>query len=783
MNLASPSHASTDASSLAGFDRRSGSIIERALFNHRGWVLLICLLATVLLGWQATRLQVNASFEKAIPTGHPYIRNYLAHQADLSGLGNAVRIAVGQPAKSGPTAGGPGIYDAKYLETLRQLSDEVFLLPGVARMQMKSLWTPTTRWVGVTEEGLEGGPVIPDGYDGGAGSLQQLRANIARSGEIGQLVALDGQSSVIFVPLLAKDSEGKPIDYAELAGKLEALRAKYEPMGVEIHITGFAKIVGDLIDGVRAVLGFFALAVLIAAAMVYGYTRCLRSTALVVAASLTAVVWQLGLLPLLGYALDPYSILVPFLVFAIGMSHGAQKMNGIMQDVGRGMHKLVAARFTFRRLFLAGLTALLADAVGFAVLLLIDIQVIRELAIAASLGVGVLIFTNLILLPVLLSFTGVSRAAAQRSLRAEAAALEASGDLSDNSGRFKPSAGLWAVLDRFTQRRWALGTVLLSAALGLGGWLVSHQLKIGDLDPGAPELRADSRYNRDVAYLTAGYGAGSDVLAVMVQTPDGQCAQYETLNKLDALEWQLRQLPGVESSNSLSLLNRRVLVGLNEGNPKWAEFLPNQDMLNTVTAGAPRGLYNDACNLLVLSVFLRDHKADTLDGVVRHVEAFAAANDTADVKFLLAAGSAGIEAATNIVVKDAWRQMLGLVYGAVVVLCFITFRSWRAVVVAVLPLLLTSYLAEALMVALGMGVKVATLPVIALGVGIGVDYALYILSVTLSELRQGKSLSQAYHRALLFTGKVVMLTGVTLAIGVITWVASPIKFQADMGLL
>jgi predicted RND superfamily exporter protein len=144
---------------------------------------------------------------------------------------------------------------------------------------------------------------------------------------------------------------------------------------------------------------------------------------------------------------------------------------------------------------------------------------------------------------------------------------------------------------------------------------------------------------------------------------------------------------------------------------------------------------------------------------------------------------AGIEAATNIVVTQAWRQMLLLVYGAVVLLCFITFRSWRAVLVAVLPLVLTSVLAEALMVALGMGVKVATLPVIALGVGIGVDYALYILSVTLVRLREGRSLAEAYDSALQFTGKVVMLTGVTLAVGVVTWVASPIKFQADMGLL
>lgn len=443
-------------------------------------------------------------------------------------------------------------------------------------------------------------------------------------------------------------------------------------------------------------------------------------------------------------------------------------MNGIMQDVGRGTHKLVAARFTFRRLFLAGLTALLADAVGFAVLLVIDIQAIRELAIAASIGVGVLIFTNLILLPILLSYTGVSSKAAARSLGAESADTR---------------QVLWQWLDRFTQRRWAMATVLASALLAVAGIAVSGHLKIGDLDPGAPELRADSRYNRDVAFMNAGYGASSDVLAVMVKTPEGQCAQYGTLNKIDALEWQLRQIEGVESTNSLALLNRRVLAGLNEGNPKWYEFLPNQDMLNTVTAGAPRGLYNDSCGLLTLYVYLRDHKADTLSRVVAHIENFSQDNDSAEVKFLLAAGSAGIEAATNIVVKDAWRTMLLMVYGAVVLLSFLTFRSWRAVLVAVLPLVLTSILAEALMVALGMGVKVATLPVIALGVGIGVDYALYILSVLLTQVRAGKTLSEAYHCALLFTGKVVLLTGVTLAIGVMTWIGSPIKFQADMGLL
>jgi len=321
---------------LADFDRQSGSLVERLLFNHRLAVILVCALVTLLLGFQALGLHLNTSFEKTIPANHPYIANYMQHRSDLKGLGNAVRIAVENRTGT--------IYDAAYLETVRKISDEVFLVPGVDRAFMKSLWTPSTRWVGVTEEGLEGGPVIPDGYDGSPKSLAQLEANVARSGEIGQIVALDARSSTLYVPLLSKDAQGRPVDYADFSRALEDIRARHQNDRIAIHITGFAKIVGDLIDGLKEVLAFFVVAVLIAAAMVFWFTRCVRSTALVVLVSMIAVTWQLGLLPLLGFDLDPYSMLVPFLVFAIGMSHGAQKMNGVMQDIGRGTHRLVAAR-------------------------------------------------------------------------------------------------------------------------------------------------------------------------------------------------------------------------------------------------------------------------------------------------------------------------------------------------------------------------------------------------------------------------------------------------------
>jgi predicted RND superfamily exporter protein len=754
------SHSTSSAANAPDtFDPQSGAFIERLLFMRRHWVLLVCIVITAVMALQVPKLHSNGSFEKMIPTGHPFIANYLAMKDDLPNP-NVLRLVI-ESAKG-------DIYNAQFLDIVRHVTDELIALPGADRVGLKSIWTPNTRWQGITEEGFDAGPLIPDQYQGRAEDLQQLRINVQRSGEIGQIVALDERSTLVLVPLLADNpAQQRKLDYARLNTSLESLRQRYEQQGVRIHVTGFAKVVGDLIDGLNQIAAFFLLSIALATLVLYAHTRCVRSTFLVVVCSLVAVVWQLGALPLLGFELNPYSVLVPFLVFAIGMSHGAQKMNGIMQDVGRGAPRLIAARLTFRRLFLAGLTALLCDAVGFGVLMVIKIEVIQDLAMISSLGVAILVFTNLILLPILLSYVGVSQQAAERSLQAE------------RSG----SHAIWTWLGRFTERKRAAVTVAMAALMGVGAFAASLHLQVGDLDPGAPELRADSRYNRDNGFVNAHYGASSDIFTVMVRTPQGECSSYAALMRVDALDWQLRALPSVENTSSLAVQQRLLLSGYNEGHPKWQDLPLGRDMLNTITSNSPRGLYNDTCSVLPVTAFLRDHRADTLSAVVTLTEEFARNNDSEQAQFVLAGGNAGIEAATNIVVRQANREMLLWVYGAVMVLCFITFRSWRAVVCAMVPLVLTSLLCEALMVALGIGVKVATLPVIALGVGIGVDYALYIMSVVLDRLRHGETLHQAFDKALLFSGRMVMLTGGTLAVGVAVWAWSPIKFQADMGVL
>ncbi|HQR19265.1 MAG TPA: MMPL family transporter [Burkholderiaceae bacterium] len=754
---------------LADFDQKSGNALERIIFNNRGIVIGVCAVITAFLAFVAVRVTLNASYEKMLPQGHPYVANYLANKNQLRGLGNTLRVVVEN------TQG--DIFDPAYLEALRKINDELFLTPGVDRAWVKSLWTPAVRWTEVTEEGFQGGPVMPDTYDGSPKSVEQLRANVARAGLVGSLVANDFKSSTIVLPLLDVDPvTGKAIDYGALSKMVEQnVRAKFEtPDGkIKIRIIGFAKIIGELLDGVAQVMMYFGIAFAIAAALLYYYTRCWRSTALVLGCSMVAVAWQTGILTLIGIGPDPFSVLVPFLVFAIGVSHGAQKMNGIMQDIGRGTQKLVAARYTFRRLFVAGVTALLNGAAGFLVLLVIPIPAIRELAISATIGVFVLLFTNLVLLPVLLSYTGVGAKAAARSVREEEEDVGAK--------------GIWGLLDHFAERRsWALGAIGVALALGIGGFVVSKQLQIGDLDPGAPELRPNSRYNVDNAFITKNFSLSSDVFAVIVKTPKEGCLRYDTLQLADRLAWQLQQLPEVQTTVSLADVVKQITAGSFEGSPKWLTLSRNQEILNygaqQATVNNP-DLFNTECSVMPVIAYLKDHKAATLDKVAATVQQFIADNPVADVQLLPAAGSAGIEAAVNQVVRKAWIEMLFYIYGVVAVLCLIAFRSWRAVIVALLPLALTSILCEALMVVLGIGVKVATLPVIALGVGIGVDYALYLLSVQLHGQRMGLSLTEAYRSALAFTGRIVALVGFTLAAGVVTWAFSPIKFQADMGIL
>ncbi|MYA87601.1 MAG: MMPL family transporter, partial [Boseongicola sp. SB0662_bin_57] len=729
--------------------------LERALFARRRVTLAAFAALSIAMALSAFQLRIDAGFTKLAPLQHPYMKTFLDHREEFGG---ADRIVLALIARDGE------MFTPEYLDALHSATDAVFFLPGVDRTQVFSILTPNVRFVEVVEDGIAGGNVLPSDFVPDEAGLQRLRENIVKAGLVGRLVANDLSGAIVAARLQEFHPDtGERLDYVEVAHELERIRERTLEAAdgtLDVHIIGFAKAVGDIADGAGTVAAFFAIAFLVAALLVLAYTRSAGATVALLGCSLLAVVWQLGLLSLLGYGIDPLSILVPFLIFAIGVSHGVQVVGATHEASTVGIAPLDAAKAGFRRLLRPGIAALASDAAGFGTIALIQVQAIQEVAVAAGLGVATIVLTNLGLLPILLSF-------ARKPPRPPRALPQAIRSVLARAAHRKPAAAIICA--------WA-GLVLLGATYAV-------DVRIGDEQRGVPELRPDSVYNRDADAIGERFDIGVDVLTVIAETAAEGCIDFETMRTLDDFEWTMSNVEGVVSVAGLAGAARRLNAAWNEGNLKWQTLPRNRYSLVQSVSPVPTssGLLNSDCSVMPVHIYTADHRAETIQRIVDAVKSFDASKAGGPISFRLAASNVGVMAATNEEVDAAQFPIVGYVYAAVILLVLLAFRSLRSVLCIILPLAAVSVLAYALMALIGIGLKVSTLPVVALGVGVGVDYGIYIFGRIRNHLRDGIPFAEAYEHALRTAGAGVMLTGLTLAAGVATWVAAPLQFQADMG--
>ncbi|HWA27802.1 MAG TPA: MMPL family transporter [Lacunisphaera sp.] len=736
--------------------------LEELIFRNRPATLAVFSTITLVLGWFAAKTRVDASFDKQLPSDHEYIANFKKHRTQFGG---ANRVVIALVARQGD------IFTADFFKTLKAVTDETYYIPGVDRAQVTSIFTPNVRYIEVVEEGLQGGNVIPAGFEPTPAGFEVVRQNIVKSGRLGMLVANDYTGAAVIASLQEVDpATGKTLDYAQVAAALEErIRARFQSDTIGIHIIGFAKVIGDITAGAKGVLVFFGIALVISAILLFYFSQSLILTVLPLLTSFCAVVWQFGILNLLGFGIDPLSILVPFLIFAIALSHATQMLRSFRYEINMGKDEPAAARASFSNLFVPGCVAILTGTVGFSTIYLVHVPTIQELAITASLGVFLIIFTDRFLLPVLISYTHMSPGFRRRV----------------NFRRFALQPW-WRRLVNFTTRRHSSAVIILVSLGLLGfGWVKSHQVKIGDLHAGVPELRQDSRYNRDTAVITREFSIGVDVITVLAETVPNGVVDHDIMELVDNFAWRMRNIEGVQSTLALTDYARTINAGWNEGSLKWRVIARNQAALaqSVSPVETSSGLLNNDGSVIPIMVYLKDHKAETIRRVIAAAKDYRATHTSDRVKFQLATGNIGVMAATNEVVAAAQTPMILWVYAAVIVLCLLSFRSWRGALCVIVPLIVVSYLGYALKYYLNIGLKTSTLPVIALGVGIGVDYGIYLFSAIQERLEQGETFEDALCFAFGTMGTSVMFTGSALAAGVGTWAWSALKFQADMGVL
>jgi len=783
--------------------------LEGLIFGARPIVLLVFAAITVAMLFFASQLRVDAGFKKQIPLEHEYMQTFLDYEQDFGGA-NRVLIAV--VAKDGD------MFDTSFFRTLEGMTRDVMAIDATDDARARSLFTPNVRFVEVVEDGFAGGNVIPDdftpsveGFEGTPEQFQTIRANIVKANIVGRLVAKDWSGAMIWADLIPEGS-GNKLDYQDVASQFEAIRQKYENDEVSVHIIGFAKMVGDITDGARSVIKFFVLTIAFTWLLLFLYSTSVKLASLTVFAALVSVIWMLGALRLMGFGIDPMNMLTPFLIFAIAVSHGEQMINrfrgeiffGGLEDgtpvelrARAGVDSLEAARRAFRLLLVPGAVALIAGCIGFATILMIPIRIIFELAITATVGVAITIFTDLILLPVLLSYTKLRNMDRKREYRLR------------QLTRFDR---IWALMSKFSKPVPAAIILLIGAVMWFFAETQGDKVMIGDAQEGVAELRPEARYNQDARAITQKFALGVDIINVIAEArPDACTLSYPTMELVDRFAWHLANVEGVQQVITLPSVAKIVNAGWNDGSVKWRVLPRDSDSLRLTTQGieTDSGLLNADCSAMPVTAFLSDHRAETIDRVVAAVKDFREKNDayqpgnlrnelnaqaakaaeagedfaSDQVNLRLATGNVGVMAAINDTVRAVEHNMLLMLYAAVFLMCLISFRNPLAALCIVLPLVLVTELGHSLMVELGIGMKVNTLTVVALGVGIGVDYAIYIYARMAEAMRGGRTLSESYFIALKTTGIAIFYTALTLAAGVATWIWSDLKFQADMGLM
>jgi hypothetical protein len=739
--------------------------ISALVFNNRKMLLIVFTAITVLFVISASQLKVDAGFNKMVPLTHPYMKVYTEYQGVFGG---ANRIAIALVQKEGD------IYNKEFMEKLKALTKDVQGLTGVDQPSVKSLFTPNTRFIEVVEEGFSGGNVVHATFQGTKEDLEQVRGNVQKSSEVGRTVATDFSGALVAAGLLEyiPKGEGKleRLNYFELSAKLDEIRAKYEGPNHTVHIIGFAKAVGDIAAGARGVIMFFGIAFIITAVLMFWFVKDIKLTLVALVVAMMPVLWLLGTLPVIGFGIDPLSILVPFLIFSIGVSHAVQMTKTWEREVVHGADSLTAAKTSFAAIFIPGTLALLTNVLGFAVIMLIPIDIVRELGITASLGVAWMIITNKMLLPILLSYLSMSKDAAGKEAKQESRV-----------------DGIWSMASQCVQKKRAIVIVAISAVVLAAGVYKARDLKVGDYGSGVPELRETSRYNQDNDMIVKKFAIGVNTLGVVAQTKgvQGACTNYDVMTVIEKFDWYMQNVEGTQSVISLPGAARVMNAGYNEGNLRWRQ-LPRdpQVMAQSVTPiNTDTGLLNPDCSAMQVLINTTDQQGDTIKRLVAEVKNFAKDFNSDKVEFKLATGNVGVMAATNEAVDKARYEMHAAIFGALLLMCMMTFRSLRATLCILIPLAIVSILCEALMPLLGIGLKVSTLPVIALGVGVGVDYGIYLYDRLEIHLEEGMDLAHAFFEALRERGTAMIFTAVTMTLGVGTWAMSALKFQADMGIL
>lgn len=734
--------------------------IDDYVFRHpRTWLALIAML-TVFFALQIPALKMYSDFADLLPQSHPYIQ---LHNEIKDNFGGANVIIVGVELTEGD------IFTNEALATIHRVTQAVDSLPGVNHNLVTSVTHRNSRHVWLTEFGSINSEPYYKPLDGDMSDAQlsQVRENVVANPRIyGPLVSPDMKVALIKAQL----NEGQ-LDYEKTFAQLQEVRQSEQRAGINIYATGQPVLQGWVYTYKDQIIEIFLFTALIMVSLLIFHFRRPMGVLVPLAGVIISSIWGMGIISLLGYNLDPLSLVIPFLISARAMSHGIQLVERYYSELAEHDDNRIAAQLTFESLFRPGTLGVVSDAIGLLLIAIGSIPLNTKLAHYASLWAVSIIITVLLAVPLLLSILPKPK----------------NTELKTNVLRSVGSS-----CARLVGGQRAPHVILgVAAALLVAGLYTSSFVTIGEAEPGSPILYQDHDYNISSKLVNDRFPGSEELYIVAEHTDKGGLKKPEVLAALEDLEEHMLLDPEVGGAKGIPDLIKQVNRLMHNNDPRWYQIPPDANytggLMFTYMASSPiPGALNEFTDtderIANLVFFYKDHQGETIRRAIHMAKQWIAENNgkVEGLTIRLAGGTIGVTAAMDEAAFDTNKTVLPLVFLFIVLIVTFFYRSLYAGLLMLMAMIFATVMTYAYMGIQRVGININTVPIIAVGVGVGIDYSIYMMDRIREEMMRLGDLRAAVQRAISTTGLAISFTALTLIAGIVMWVVlSDLRFQAD----
>lgn len=753
-----------------------------SLLRYRKLILLAAAVVTLIMGVFAWQVSFQTVYRDLLPAHDEFVLTHFQYEEQYGGP-LSVRVVV-------EVLDGQTIYSETTLKKVKRITETLNHLPGVNPAQIYSIISGKVRRLEVDEEGVYSVPLVASSepLPSSSEDLAVLKARIESTpGVVGQYVAWDGTAAYIQANLI----EGR-FDYPSVFEFLQARVKPEEDALHRIHLFGQPVLTGWVYRYKLETLTLFAISILVMLGLVYAFARSLRLVVVAGIATAISAIWGLGVVGIFGWGIDPLTAVIPMLIMARTLSHSVQLGTRYAELAASGLSPDESLHALVKYQFRPGVLGVVTDSLGIFAIAVADIPIIQKLAVFCGIWALSVIITVLVIGPVLLSF----------SKHVETVSVIPSAAPAWEIHLLQRLARIFFV---HSYRVWVWGSVAI--VLALSAWLSAGSM-IGELAPGTSILWRDSEYNQAEKIYATRFQGPAELIAIY-ETPEGSTSRSvqtglptdirspKSLGHMLQLQEAMEADANVRGSISVADLIPEVRRAIG-GNPKFGivpyDPLDSVMLFELLQSGASAGDFDRYFNRRYADASVRffasDLRSKTVEDLVSSLRQAVSAqgestqDNGSQGRFKLAGGSVALAYATNQEVHKA--QWLSLVLSTLIiaVACAVAYRSFVAAAILLVPLLLTDFVVAAIMATFEISFNVNTLPVVSVGMGVGIDYGIYLLSRIRDEVKEGTTLEAGVERAICTSGRAILFTGSVMIVAVMIWYAfSNLRFQADMGLL